>query len=80
MIAGQGVYEAFCHHRSRSDGLYQDICDGRLYQDRVSKGFITNGLTITFTMNTDGIPVFKSSGYSFWPIYLVINELPYHMR
>lgn len=34
----------------------------------------------TFTLNTDGVPVFKSSGYQFWPLYLVINELPYQMR
>ena len=25
---------------------------------------------------TDGIPVFKSSKFSVWPLYLVINELP----
>jgi len=35
---------------------------------------------VTFTLNTDGIPVFKSSGYSFWPLYLTLNELPYKLR
>jgi hypothetical protein len=31
-------------------------------------------------MNTDGIPVYKSSKFSLWPFYLVINELPYKQR
>ena len=30
--------------------------------------------------NTDGIPVFKSSGFALWPLYLVINEIPYKER
>lgn len=29
---------------------------------------------------TDGISIFKSSRYSIWPFYLVINELPYQER
>jgi len=35
---------------------------------------------VTLTLNTDGIPVFKSSGYSFWPLYLTLNELPFKLR
>lgn len=31
-------------------------------------------------MNTDGVPVFKSSKVSIWPLYLVINELNYRKR
>ena len=27
--------------------------------------------------NTDGKPLFKSSKYSVWPLYFVINELPF---
>ena len=30
--------------------------------------------------NTDGVPIFKSSNYSIWPIYFIINELPYKYR
>jgi hypothetical protein len=35
-----------------------------------------NPYNVSFTWNTDGIPVFKSSKFSLWPFYLVINELP----
>lgn len=31
-------------------------------------------------MNTDSVPVFKSSKLSIWPLYLTVNELPYHKR
>ena len=30
--------------------------------------------------NTDGVPVFRSSRFAFWPLYLVICELPYKNR
>ena len=35
---------------------------------------------ISFIMNTDGAPVFKSSKVSIWPVFLIINELPFHLR
>lgn len=35
---------------------------------------------LSFTLNTDGIPIFKSSKYSIWPVYLMVNELPFKMR
>lgn len=31
-------------------------------------------------MNTDGVPVFKSSKVSVWPLYYIINELEYEKR
>ena len=31
-------------------------------------------------MNTDGVPVFKSSKVSIWPLYYIINELEYGKR
>lgn len=35
---------------------------------------------LSFIFNTDGIPFFKSSKTSIWPIFLMVNELPYRMR
>ena len=34
----------------------------------------------SLTWNAYGIPVFKSSRYSIWPIQCMINELPPHLR
>ncbi|KAL7304253.1 hypothetical protein TKK_0003447 [Trichogramma kaykai] len=35
---------------------------------------------LTFSWNTDGVPIFKSSKMSIWPFYLMVNELPYKLR
>ena len=66
--------------RGNSGDGYRDIYDGRIYQHQVTNGFLKDERNISFIFNTDGIPVFKSSEYSFWPLYLLINELPYTMR
>ena len=31
-------------------------------------------------MNSDGAPVFRSSKVSIWPVFLIINELLFHLR
>lgn len=46
----------------------------------MNNGFLTNPSNISFSWYTDGVPVFKSSKVSFWPLFLTINELPFHMR
>lgn len=61
-------------------GVYTDIYDGVVYQHLVSKGFLSHPAHITLMFNTEGVLVFRSSGFSFWPLYLLINELPYRMR
>ena len=60
--------------------MYSDIYDGRIYQELVELGFLSNVNNVLLLLNTDGIPVFKSSSFSFWPLHLTINELPYKLR
>lgn len=35
---------------------------------------------MSFTWNTDGVAIFKSSEFNIWPFHLIINELPYSER
>ena len=35
---------------------------------------------ITLTINTDGVPIFKSSRYSVWPLFATINEITIGQR
>ena len=58
---------------------YEDKFDGSVYKS-LSQDFSEHQNNITFTWNTDGFPVYKSSKISMRPFYLMIHELPYHMR
>ena len=58
----------------------EDIYDGALYKSLFNKGILSSPDNISFILNTDGVPVFNSSKISIWPLYLIINELPYNKR
>lgn len=66
--------------RSGSGDTATDIYNGTAYQAHVESGFLKNKFNISIIFNTDGIPVFRSSTFSFWPLHIIVNELPYKMR
>ena len=66
--------------RKGSSGRHSDIYDGEVYQSMYNSVFLQEVNNISLILNCDGIPVFRSSGHSFWPQFLLINELPYKMR
>lgn len=55
----------------------EDIYDGDLYKSNMLFG---NTLNLSLNFNSDGVPVFKSSSCSIWPIMCTINELPPNVR
>ncbi|CAN8002669.1 unnamed protein product [Ixodes pacificus] len=75
--------EPLCHTLKRTfsdaSGIYTDIFDGRLYQS-IRRQMEMAWSDVTVTLNTDGSPVFKSSKSSVWPIQVILNELPIHLR
>ena len=60
-------------------GKIADICDGLLYRRFKSKRG-SNENSISVVLNTDGVVVFKSTNYSIWPVFLMVNELPFVER
>ena len=79
----KGFYEEIQHRFSRgknSDDAISDVYDGVLYKELCEKGILNSKDNISFIMNTDGVPVFKSSKVSIWPVFMIINELPYNKR
>ncbi len=60
------------------DGMIRDVYDGSLY--RKHQEFLTAPGNVSFIVNTDGVQLFRSSAYSIWPIWLVMNELPPNER
>ena len=82
IFSRKGFYSDLAHRfcRHQSDNI-EDIYDGAKYKQNMERGnFLANRNNISFTWNTDGIPIFKSSKYSIWPLYLAINELPVNKR
>ncbi len=40
------------------------------------EAFLSNQATVSFTLNTGGVALYRSSTVSIWPVWLVVNELP----
>ncbi|XP_061183192.1 uncharacterized protein LOC133191454 [Saccostrea echinata] len=67
--------------RKSFNNSYEDITDGTLYRQLYNNdGPLSSSDNLSFVLNTDGAPVFKSSKVSIWPVFLVINELPFKIR
>lgn len=63
------------------DGKIHDIWNGeKLKPHTTGQNFYTNPEHLAFSLSTDGVPIFKSSSTSLWPVYLVINNLPPSIR
>jgi hypothetical protein len=59
--------------------VISDITSSKLYRQLIQHHHLScNDISITW--NADGIPIFKSSKYSIWPIQCMVNELPPHLR
>nr|XP_054775430.1 uncharacterized protein LOC129283847 [Lytechinus pictus] len=59
----------------------EDIYDGSVYKTMMEDGQpLSNKHNFSYCFNSDGLPVFKSSKFSIWPIFIMINELPPRLR
>lgn len=70
------IYSIGLKERRKSEIMLKTY-DGKLYEELSAKGVLSSGDNISFLMNSDGVPVFKSSKVSIWPLYYIINELQY---
>lgn len=75
-------YSSLSHHLSRNTSdTISDIYDGNLYKEFCkSHDSCSSEFNISFMWYTDVVPLFKSSKVSMWPLFFVINELPYEKR
>ena len=73
--------EVFCHAQTMSAFLSIQVLHLRLlYKNRTYKGVHTSVCLFAGLLISDGIPVFKSTKFSIWPLYLAVNELPPNHR
>ena len=66
----------FC--RARRSGVLSDIYDASEYAKHSS--YFESKYNLSFALNFDGAPKFKSSSVQLWPIQLYLNELPPALR
>jgi hypothetical protein len=61
-----------------NSGNICDVYDGLQYKKW--KNFLNEPANVSFLVNTDGVAIFRSSKFSIWPVWIVINELPKSQR
>lgn len=67
--------------QKRNETALEDIYDSAEYKKLCEPGkFLSNPYNFTYTFNTDGCQVSKSSNSSAWPIFVQLNELHPHAR
>ncbi len=79
----EGVWKALVEFRSETESCtsISDITTAEIIQELRQPGnFLHEKGNFSMLFNTDGVPLYRSSGVSIWPVYLVINELPPVMR
>ena len=78
LFSRPGFFTSLQHRFTRtiSPGYIGDMYDGALYRHLSRPGaFLSYQSNISFQWNTDGVPLFSSSSYSMWPLYLKIKSL-----
>lgn len=81
LFSKEGFEEKLTFRFNRTKKCHEsikEIYDGEVYQKLTAcSGPLSDPRNISFTWNTDGIPIFKSTIFSVWPFYCVINELSF---
>lgn len=58
----------------------EDVWDGSALKPLcTSSRYFEDKHHLALTLNTDGVPLYKSSAVSIWPVYMVILNLPAHV-
>lgn len=67
--------------REQEESIIGDVWDGSALRPLRAKGrFFSTQNNLALSMSTDGVPLFKSSPISLWPVYLIILNLPAKIR
>jgi hypothetical protein len=73
----EGLRYPFNRQKQNEENI-EDFLDGELYNNFAD--FFSDFGNISVSWNTDGIPIFKSSKFSVWPILIKFNSLPPTLR
>lgn len=83
ILTPENLFQLLNHRFNRikqNNSCIEEFYDGTIYKTEFVGNFLTNPHNLSLTWYTDGVPVFKCSRISIWPLYFRINELPYTVR
>jgi hypothetical protein len=81
LFTGKWEYLTYPFTRQITPGTIGDLHDGSVIADLMQPGqFLSMPRHTGLILNTDGVPMFKSSKSTLWPIYLAITNLPPTIR
>lgn len=69
----------FDRHKMADDTI-EDIFDGQMYKSVGNGALIDDPNAMSISFSCDGVPIFRSSNYSIWPLQGMLNELPPKQR
>ena len=59
----------------------RDVWDGSVLRNLSQPGqYFSTKSALALSLNTDGVPLYKSSSWSLWPVFLTILNLPANIR
>ena len=77
----ENYFDFVINERKRERNHIKDIFDGKAYKNLIKNLSPQDRYSyVSAILNTDGAAVFKSSNYSIWPIYIMLNEIPVQAR
>ena len=72
-LIAPSVWKSLQPHKAIPD-VIQYVYDGEQYKKHFV--FLSHHSHVSFTCNSDGVVIFRSSKVELWPVWLCINELP----
>ena len=78
LLQNQSSYDDIFSPKLSDHNNMSDLTDGELYQNFNRK--TGQQKAVSFSWNTDGVSIFRSSNYNIWPFYLTVNEMSEHKR
>ncbi len=80
MIEKHGNF-AYSFQRETNPGFMKDIHDGTVFQQLLKEdGLLSSPRNVGLILSCDGVPVFKSSKGSLWPVYFMLTSIPPNQR
>ncbi|XP_055073931.2 uncharacterized protein [Misgurnus anguillicaudatus] len=81
IIAQHSFSQLTFNNKDKLNAHFGDVCDGVLYQKTLKTFTPLNDCpNFSITFSCDGVPLFKSSSQSIWPVLCTLNELPPNLR